>query len=81
MNQLLITKKTRTVLFLRHDSPPCKVIHIPESGNFCLVESGIQNPLTIEIQNPSYTCKESGINPQGGIQHPRLCWITLHGTT
>ena len=47
-----------------------------------LRESGI--PLTIGIQKPSSTEKDSnpvpGIrNPRRGIQKPRLSWIPLHG--
>ena len=47
-----------------------------------LKESGI--PLTIEIQNPTFTDKDwnrvPGIrNPLRGIQSPKLSWIPLHG--
>ena len=52
-----------------------------ESG-IRLKDSGI--PLTIGIQNPSFTEKYwnpvPGVrNPQGEIQNPRLSWILLHG--
>ena len=56
-----------------------------------LKESGI--PLTIGIQNPSSTDKESEIqylesggihgvesSPESRIQNPSLSWILLHGT-
>ena len=39
----------------------CKVMQIPESGKFLLVESGSGIPQTIVIQNPSSTDKELGI--------------------
>ena len=44
----------------------------------------IRNPLTIEIQNPTFTDKDwnrvPGIrNPLRGIQSPKLSWIPLHG--
>ena len=39
----------------------CKVMQIPESGKFLLVESGSGIPQTIVIQNPSSTDKEFGI--------------------
>ena len=53
---------------------PCKGIQTPESW---ALDSGIL--LTIGIQNPSSTDKESGIqfldwNPWHGIQNPRLSW-------
>jgi len=46
-----------------------------------LKESGI--PLTIKIQNPSSTDKETGFrieNSRRGIQNPKLSWLPFHGT-
>ena len=74
----------------------CKRIRIKKSGKILLeefqeswsLESGIQFkeseiPLTIGIQNPSFTDKYwdtvHGIrNPRRGIQNSRLSWIPFH---
>ena len=69
-----------------------KVIRITKSGKFFLAEStiqgfgfrnlaqGSQNPTKMGIRNPCPTDKEIR-NPQLGIQHPRLSWVTLHEAT
>ena len=60
------------VFNLEYKFGPWKVIRIPKSGKFLLVESGI---LRSGTQNPVPVIR----NPRRGIQNPRLSWIHLHG--
>ena len=67
-------------------------MHIPESGKFFLVKSGIlgfgirntaqgiPNPTTDWVSLTVWNPVPGTRNPRRGIQNPRLSWIPLHVT-
>ena len=63
-------------------------LRIPESWKLflwnsesCVLESGIQVPLTKNPESSCWNLESTAWNPRRGIQSPGLSWIPLNGAT